>query len=170
MFSGWLAAQRKRNGGKGTRMIKLPKGLWIIVADGQKALFLENVSDTVDADLRVMRADEIANPPNGAQGSEAPGRLSGAAGAALGAVEPADWHQMAEDDFAAGIASLVNKWVAAGACSGLVLIAPPRSLGALRPELSGAAAKMLIAELPKDLTKHPVPEIAEAVKTALAPV
>ncbi|MDE4133232.1 host attachment family protein [Phaeobacter sp. QD34_3] len=150
-------------------MLRLPKGLWILVADGQKALFLENVSDTTDADLRVMRVDEIDNPATAAQGSDAPGRFSGDSGAARGAVEPADWHQMGEDHFAAGVAALVNKWVAAGACSSLAVIAPPKALGALRSELSDKAQKLVMLELAKDLTNHPVPEIAAALKSALAP-
>ncbi len=148
-------------------MLRLPKGLWIVVADGRKALFLENVSDTVDADLNVIRADKMVNPANSEQGTGAPGRLSGASGAARGAVEPADWHQMSEDKFATDIAALINKWVQAGACPALVVIAPPGTLGALRAALSPPATKLLIAELPKDLTHHSVPEIAEAVQSVL---
>ena len=148
-------------------MLRLPKGLWIIVADGRKALFLENVSDTVDAALNVIRADQMVNPANREQGTGAPGRFSGASGAERGAVEPADWHQLNEDTFAGGVASLVNKWVQAGACPALVLIAPPRSLGTLRSELSPAAAKLVMAELPKDLTNHTVAQIADAVQSAL---
>lgn len=149
-------------------MLRLPKGLWILVADGQKALFLENVSDTTDVALRVMRVDEIDNPSNATQGTEGPGRFSGASGAARGAVEPADWHQMAADQFSSGVAALVNKWVAAGACTALAVIAPPKALGALRGELSDSAQKLVMLELPKDLTNHPIPEIAGAVKSALA--
>jgi protein required for attachment to host cells len=148
-------------------MLRLPKGLWIIVADGRKALFLENVSDTVDAALNVIRADQMVNPANSEQGTGAPGRFSGASGAARGAVEPTDWHQVNEDIFAGSVAALVNKWVQAGACPALVLIAPPSSLGALRAELSPAAAKLVMAELPKDLTNHTVTQIADAVQTAL---
>ena len=151
-------------------MIKMPKGLWIVVADGAKALFVQNVSDTVDPDLRVMRVDEIENPPTGAQGTDQPGRRDGPGGAGRSAIEPTDWHQLAKGEFASGVAGILNKWARAGGIGDLVIVAPPASLGDLRASFDPAVRKVLRAELAKDLTNHPMPKIADLVKAELAKI
>ncbi|TIP68158.1 MAG: host attachment protein, partial [Mesorhizobium sp.] len=38
--------------------LKLKRGLWIVVADGEKALFLENRGDTQYPDLQVVQEME----------------------------------------------------------------------------------------------------------------
>ncbi|MBR9651722.1 host attachment protein [Thalassovita aquimarina] len=149
-------------------MIKMPKGLWIVIADGAKALFVQNVSDTVDPDLRVMRVDEIDNPSTTDQGSDEPGRRDGPGGAGRSAVEPTDWHELAKGDFANGVASLLNKWAQAGGISDLVIVAPPNSLGDLRAAIDPPVRSVLRAELAKDLTNHPLPKIADLVMAELA--
>ncbi|WP_319824118.1 host attachment protein [Thalassovita sp.] len=147
-------------------MLKLPKGLWIVVADGRKALFLENFSDTMDEDLHVLRKDELDNPMNRDQGAGKPGRRAGPGGAS--GMEHTDWHELAEQDFAGEVAGIVNTWAQVGAVKQVVLVAPPATLGTLRDKLAPATRKLVLAELPKDLTKHPVAEIAGTVKKTLA--
>ncbi|MDX1780088.1 MAG: host attachment family protein [Thalassovita sp.] len=147
-------------------MIRMPRGLWIVVADGAKALFVQNVSATVDPALRVMRVDEIENPATTEQGTDQPGRRAGTA--ARSSIEPTDWHQMAEGNFASGVASLLNKWARAGGIDDLVIVAPPQSLGDLRSALDPAVRNVLRAELGKDLTNHPMPKIADLVMAELA--
>jgi protein required for attachment to host cells len=39
-------------------------------------------------------------------------------------------------------------------------VAPPPTLAALRKQLDGKTQQRVVAEVGKDLTKHPVPEIA----------
>jgi len=40
-----------------------------------------------------------------------------------------------------------------------VMVAPPRMLGDLRAHLHPEVAECVVAEVPKDLTGHPLPEI-----------
>ena len=56
-------------------------------------------------------------------------------------------------------------WALAGRYGALVLVADPRTLGVLRPELHKAVQERLVAEVDKDLTGMPVSEI-EAVLAA----
>ncbi len=151
-------------------MIKMPKGLWIVVADGAKALFVQNVSDTVEPDLRVMRVDEMENPPTGAQGTDEPGRRDGPGGAGRSSIEPTDWHELAKGEFASGVAGLLNKWANAGGIDDLVIVAPPSSLGDLRAAMGPSVKGVVRAELAKDLTNHPLPKIGELVMAELAKI
>jgi protein required for attachment to host cells len=42
----------------------------------------------------------------------------------------------------------------------LVVVAPPKVLGNLRAAFHKEVADRVVAEVPKDLTSHPVPEVA----------
>ncbi|WP_431858074.1 host attachment protein [Azospirillum sp.] len=54
-----------------------------------------------------------------------------------------------------GVADLVNQAAAQGLFDGLMLVAPPRALGALRRALGPAAAGLLIREEGRDLLDLP---------------
>ncbi|WP_323784709.1 host attachment family protein [Thalassovita sp.] len=149
-------------------MIKMPKGLWVVVADGAKALFVQNVSNAIEPDLRVMRVDEIDNPQTADQGTSRPGRRDGPMGAGRSAIEPTDWHQMAKEEFATTVAALLNKWAQAGGIDDLVIVAPPQTLGELRAALNPKVIGIIRAEMAKDLTNHPLPDIAKLVMQELA--
>ncbi|CUH63714.1 Protein required for attachment to host cells [Thalassovita gelatinovora] len=151
-------------------MIKMPKSLWIVVADGAKALFVQNVSDTIDPDLRVMRVDEIDIPNTAKLGTEQPGRRDGPAGAGRSAIEPTDWHRLAKEEFASTIAALLNKWAQAGGITDLVIVAPPQTLGELRAALSPKVTGVVRAEMAKDLTNHTLPDIAKLVMAEMADI
>jgi protein required for attachment to host cells len=57
--------------------------------------------------------------------------------------------------------------VGAGRCAPvLVLVADPSTLGVLRPQLHKAVTARLAAEINKDLTAMPVPEIEAALAGA----
>ncbi|MGO4843498.1 host attachment protein, partial [Rhizobiaceae sp. 2RAB30] len=56
--------------------IKLKRGTWVLVADGEKALFLKNSGDAVNPNLDVARKMNEENPPTREQGSDRPGRYS----------------------------------------------------------------------------------------------
>ena len=56
--------------------IRLKRGMWVVVADGEKALFLKNEGDATYPDLNVVRKIEEENPPTREQGTDRPGRYS----------------------------------------------------------------------------------------------
>ena len=43
-------------------MTTIKHDTWVLVADGEKALFLENQTDRADPHLRVVRKEEQDNP------------------------------------------------------------------------------------------------------------
>ena len=80
-------------------------------------------------------------------------------GPARSAVGQTDWHDEAEHTFLKGIAKRINDAVVRGEAKGLVLIAPPRALGMLRPALSTAAGRLVRHQIDRDLVALPVGEI-----------
>jgi protein required for attachment to host cells len=76
------------------------------------------------------------------------------------AVEQTDWHEIAEEQFAASVASKLNEAALQNRFEKLIIVAPPNSLAALRKNLDPKTSQRVVAEIDKDLTKHPVPEIA----------
>jgi protein required for attachment to host cells len=140
-----------------TRM-KIPAGAWIVVADGQKALFLRNAGTAVDPALHLIEKDVLDNPPTREQGADRPGRYPDA-GQGRSSVEQTDWHEFEKARFAKEIAAHLNHAAGHGAFDDLLLVAPASTLGELRPALDQNATAYLRAEIEKDLTNHPVPKI-----------
>jgi protein required for attachment to host cells len=100
------------------------------------------------------------NPRTSAQGTDRPGRVLKGSLGGRSSVEQTDWHEIAEERFAATVASKLNAAALANRFEKLILVAPPHSLAALRKNLDAKATQRIVAEIDKDLTKHPVPEIA----------
>lgn len=70
--------------------MRIDKGDWLVVCDGRKALILENLGDEMFPNLHTREVHEQPNPSTGAQGTDAPGRLHGAAGSTRSSVEQTD--------------------------------------------------------------------------------
>ena len=149
-------------------MTELTNGTWVLVADGEKAMFLENVTDGEDPFLKVRRLESQDNPRDGEQTSDRAGRRGDGGAGQRSAMEETDWHVLAKARFAHDLADILYKQAHRGAFDRIVLVAPPRTLGALRKELHKEVAERVAAELPKDVTNHPIPEIEKLVKAALA--
>lgn len=147
-----------------------PKSVtWVAIADGAKALITENTGSRGKPRLAVLGKREIEVPPARDQGSDRPGRFADAGPNQRSAAEATDWHEFAEERFAAEFAAVLNKAAAAGRFDRLVLIAPDRVIGRMRPSLAAGVAERIVAELHKDLTNHPLPEIESQVGEALFP-
>jgi protein required for attachment to host cells len=144
--------------------IAVHNGAWVLVGDGRRALFFANHGDAQVLDLRVIewRIDE--NPATREQGSDAPGRAFSSAGAhARSAMGNVDWHELEEERFAKAMADRINRAAESGEMKEIVIVAPPKTLGEIRKELSTKAQSKVMGELDKDLTKHPLPEIEKAL-------
>lgn len=149
-------------------MLFLTTGTWVVVADGAKALLLENTGTAEAPQLRVVKKTAIDNPPTREQGTDQPGRMDGPGGAPRSAMEQTDFHRLAEEGFARDLAGDLEARLEAGEMKRLVLAAPPQMLGSLRAAMGPALAGAVIAELPKTLTGHPTAEIAKIVAGDLA--
>ncbi|WP_101068246.1 host attachment family protein [Roseovarius salinarum] len=149
-------------------MIELRQGTWVLVADGEKAMFLENLTDGEDPYLRVLRHEEQENPRHGEQTSDRPGRMPDAGVGQRSSMQEADWHKLAKDRFASEMADLLYRYAHMNAFSRIVLVAPSKVLGALRDQLHKEVSQRVIAEVSKDMTNHPVNEVERLLKTELA--
>jgi protein required for attachment to host cells len=148
-------------------MTKLKHGGWVLVADGEKALFLVNDGDETDLNLRVIRKDEQDNPPTREQGANRPGRVHGSASPNVSAFDDTDWHDLAKERFAADLADLLYSRAHAGRFDQLVILAAPQVLGVLRSELHSVVTDKILAEVPKHLTNQPLNQIEQQVAAAL---
>jgi protein required for attachment to host cells len=140
--------------------LKIPHNAFVFVGDGRKALFLRNDGDEKFPNLKTEKVFEDENPSSHEQGTERPGHISkGSQTGRKSAVEPTDWHDIEEHRFARKVAAAMEQVIRAGKVKALVVVAPPRTLAELRNAFHPDVKACIIAEINKDLTKHPVGEI-----------
>lgn len=146
--------------------LRIPHDAWVLVCDARKAIFLRNEGDATVPNLQVEQVTEApANPPNAEQGTDRPGRMQNTV-APTSATGTADWHDLAEMRFARETARAVEHLHHSGRPRGFVLVAPPRMLSALRRSLDDGLRSAIIAEVDKDLTRHPVRELERLLTEA----
>ena len=134
-------------------------GTLILVGDGQKALFLRNRGNAQHIDLIVERILEQDNPATREQGTDRPGRSTASPGVARSAMEEVDWHHFGKERFANEVAEALYRHAHANRFDSLVIIAAPKILGNLRKAFHLEVVDRIAAEIPKELTSHPVSEI-----------
>jgi protein required for attachment to host cells len=140
--------------------LHIPHNAFIFVGDGRKALFLRNDGDEKFPNLKTERVFVDDNPPTREQGTDRPGRAFKRAGTNLrSGVETTDWHQLEEHRFAQRVAAAMEQLVRARNVKALIVAAPPRTLADLRHAFHTDVKSRIVAEINKDLTKHPVSEI-----------
>jgi protein required for attachment to host cells len=138
-------------------------GAWVLVGDGRKALFFINKGSRDLLDLRVVETRIDENPATRDQGTDRPGRAFASVGGARSAVGDTDWHEVEEERFARAIAERINAGAEANEFSEIVIVAPPKTLGEIRKDLSKKAQSKVAGELGKDLTRHPLADIEKAL-------
>lgn len=142
---------------------RLQHDMWVLVADGEKALFLRNEGDAVYPNLEVVREIHDDNPPTREQGTDRPGRLYDTGDKHTSAVQETDWHRIEKRRFADEIASRLYKLAHAGKFDKLVLVAPPLVLGEMRKSLHKEVEEKVVGEVAKTLTNHTVPEMEKVL-------
>jgi protein required for attachment to host cells len=145
--------------------MRVPHDSYVLVADGAKMLFFRNEGDADALNLQVVAAEQQADAYDRDiktdQAGQKPGIPGGPGGSTAG---EADFHQQAEDRFAADAADRINRAAQAGTFQDLVVIASPKTLGELRKHYSRHAQETIRAEIAKDLTGHPVDRIESALQ------
>jgi protein required for attachment to host cells len=139
--------------------IKIPEGAWVVVCDGRKALILENIGDADYPDLRMRDVDKQEHPSTSELGTDRPGRSHQSVGSHRSAMEETDLHDQAEEAFLADLVHRLDAALLSKEAKDLVIVAPPRALGALRKTYSDHIRTALIVEIDKDLTTMPVNQI-----------
>ncbi len=141
-------------------MTKLPHDALVFIGDGRKALFLRNAGDEKFADLRVERVFAEENPSTHEQGADRPGRGHESGGTARrSSVEQTDWHHLEEQHFTMRVAKALEDLVRQRHVPAILVAAPPKTLADLRKAFHADVKAKIVAEVDKDLTRHPVGEI-----------
>lgn len=148
-------------------MIRLSKDTWVLVADGEKALFLRNITDAQNPHLEVIRKEEQDNPPTREQAANRPGRMHDGGPGQKSAFDDTDWHELAKDRFAAELADMLYTRAHKGRFDRIVLVAAPGILGELRNKLHQEVQSRVVGEIPKTLTNHTLDDIEKIVVAEL---
>ena len=141
--------------------LQLKPQTWVVIANGEKALFMVNKGDAEHPHLDVFREEEQDNPPNREQAANRPGRFNDGPSVHRSAVADTDWHQLAKDRFAKDLADILYKQAHANKFDALVIAADPSTLGELRKQMHQAVTERIVAEFDKDLTNHPIDKIEQ---------
>ena len=141
---------------------------WYVVADGGRARIVrkrarqgdrqqafDTVQDLVSADLHRVTHE---------LGTERPGRTRESATSARHAVQPRqDLHRAENRTSRTRSPRVERRPASADEFDGLVLVAPAHVLGDLRQALDEPTQRKITAQLQKDLTKVPNPDLATAL-------
>jgi len=143
--------------------MRIPHDSYILVADGAKMLFFRNEGNSDNPNLTVIAAEQQADNYDRDIKTDLAGQKPGSPGSGGGSTAgEADFHVQAEQRFAAEAADRINRAALANEFEQLIIVAPPKTLGELRKHYHKQVEGRITAEIPKDLTGHPVDRI-EAV-------
>jgi len=145
--------------------MRVPHNSVVMVADGAKMLFFRNEGDGEYPNLQVLEAEQQAATRDRDIKTDQAGQAS-SAGTTGGSMGETDFHQQAEDRFAAHATDLLNRRAIDGAYEQLIIVAPAKTLGEMRKHYHSELEKRLAGELAKDLTSHPVAEIEKIIAAA----
>ena len=148
-------------------MSVLTNGTWVLVADGEKALFLRNLTDAENPNLEVVREEAQENPATREQGTDRPGRIQDTGVQQLSAMQETDWHRLEAARFADDLADLLYRMAHRHQFERIVLCAPARVLGELRDKMHKEVADRVVGEVSKELTNHPRDEIERILSKEL---
>jgi len=140
----------------------IPHQALILVADGRKYLLIRNAGDSSHPDLVVEAHREQELHSNQELGTDQPSSsFASSGGGRRASIAMTDFHQLEEDKFASATADILLKKAHAGEFDKLIVVAPPRTLAELRRHYDRSLTECILAEIDKDLTKHPLAEIQE---------
>ena len=106
---------------------------WVVVCDGAKALILENAGDAKFPNLKTRDVYEQKALATHELGTDKPGRSHSSVGHGRSAVTQTDWHDQAEQEFLADLVKKLDAAVEQHQVKSLIVVAPPRALGVIRP-------------------------------------
>ena len=147
-----------------------PTITWIVLADGDQAKIFENggpgkglhaLKDMAMAQDHLAAHDIMADRPGRSSNPAGPGSRA----AVDYRTDPVD---LRERRFLEGLAKMLEDKQVAGAYDRLVIVAPPRALGELRPALSENVRTAILAELPKELMHLPTEKLGEHLSDVMA--
>lgn len=143
--------------------MKIDHDALVMVVDGGKMLLFRNQGGSESPNLQVEQAVEHDNPYDRDLATDGPTQARGSSGLARSALEKTSYHDLNEDLFAKEAVTLLNERALARDYEKLIIVAPARTLGAMRKHYHKQLETRLVGEIAKDLTGHPVPDIESAI-------
>lgn len=133
-------------------MHMISTGSWVVVADGTQARLFHNVGKQ---DAWQLKQDDLMRPDAmGAQGQGPSGHRP----------PEASPEQTDEATFAKQLAHRLNAAALNNEFEQLVLIADPKTLGEMRPQLHAETSRRLTGELAKTLTNSTLEDIEKILR------
>lgn len=139
--------------------VSIRHNAWVMVGDGEKALFFRNEGDETYPNLQIIEVLEQDNPRTSEQGADRPGRTHSSMGTRRSAMQETNWHKLEKHRFARQIAEALYTAAHRGDYAQLVIAAPPMIMGDLRKAMHKEVSDKVVAEISKDLTNMPPLEI-----------
>lgn len=143
--------------------MKIENGTLVVALDGAKMLLFRNDGDSKYPVLATVLHEEAASLASREIGAGATGRVRSSMGDGGSAYGETDWHDQAETDFLRHCAKVLEEHLATVPEAGIVVIAPPRSLGILRAQYGHTTGKRVISEIGKDLVRHETDDVISAI-------
>lgn len=137
--------------------------IWILVADGARGRFFradEEMKKLVSVGPANLVAPQSRERPRDLK-SDKPGRSfsSSRSGVRHAPEPPHDPHKLEKHRFMSVLAETLDAACAKREFEGLILVAPPRSLGELHGLLSSRVRSRILQEVAKDLSNEPVTKL-----------
>ncbi len=132
----------------------IPHDTLLLVADGEKMMFLRNQGDGLQPEFQV---ESRQDRPDLSSKGEMSGTGTGGG--------DHDYHKDEENRFAADLAEQLRIRALAHDFDALIIIAPPRTLSEIRKNLHVEVEKRVIMELAKEMTDRPIPDINAMLMT-----
>ncbi|MBK1696186.1 baeRF12 domain-containing protein [Rhodovibrio salinarum] len=145
-----------------------PIRTWVLVADGRRARFLENLGPEKGLQSARDRAMQQALPPDRELTRDQAGFGKGPGGDGHGLTPKVDHHEFAKERFAHEVAEVLIHARKRHEFDRLVLVAPPKEMGHLRNELDDDTRKMVVGEIKKELVNAQTEELHEQLGTVMA--
>ncbi len=149
--------------------MKIPHGTIVMVADGEKWLLFRNEGDEKYPVLETLSHEESPSPTTREAGSDRPGRTAASIGDRHSGYAETDWHEQDQERFAIHAAEMLEA-AATVRDAGIVVLAPPRTLGVLRKHWGRRSRAGLLAEIDKDLVHRTTDDVIAAIAAEPAPV
>ncbi len=138
--------------------------LWAVVADGSRARIVRDIDAKDDNSPRGEIMLEADHKRLGEIMADKPGRAFSSVGTRRSSMEYASDPVRDEAKLFAGeISHLLDEYRVAGEFDSLFVYAAPQMLGFLRAAMAGPLKALVVAEIPKDLTKLPDIQLRKVV-------
>lgn len=133
-------------------MQKIPSGTWVVVADGTQARLFHNIGKQ---DVLRLKQEDLIKPDTTDSQAQGPS----------GHRPPDESLEQAEEaTFAKQLVHRLNAAALKQEFEHLFLIADPKTLGEIRPQLHAETSRRITGELAKTLTNSTLDEIEKILK------